>query len=139
MDGQKQFKKITFDVLMERKLQSDHERYKTFEIEVPELEGILTFEKKGVRTLLRWIEEATELKDDAKSVAAGFEFMRRIIYESCPLLKSEKIQAAFQCAEPYDIVDEVFCDNLGLIINVGTKILEQYGLDMKDITDKIKN
>ena len=63
----------------------------------------------------------------------------KLIYLCCPLFKSKEIKEAFtDIKEPYDIIDKVFCDNVGEVANLGAFIVQKFGFIGEDDLTAIK-
>ena len=83
--------------------------------------------------LFRYIDETA----DPSSVVGNYEFLKKIIYESVPVLKNKRLLQHYECVEPTDIVEKIFNDNAAAIGDFGRKILALYGLD--ELPDMLKN
>lgn len=53
------------------------------------------------------------------------------------VMHDKQLQDIYECAEPYDIVDKLFGDNVGDVSKAAEEVLDFYGL--ADEVDKIKN
>lgn len=65
---------------------------------------------------------------------------QKLIYNCCPYFKDEELHKVVDSKDPYDIVNEVFNENIGEIYRLGNFILTKYGFidDLEETTKKIK-
>ena len=103
------------------------------EIDVPSIEMTFVVSKMPLTKVLRIIDETA----DPSSVVGNYEFLKKIIYESVPVLKNKRLLQHYECVEPTDIVEKIFNDNAAAIGDFGRKILALYGLD--ELPDMLKN
>lgn len=103
------------------------------EIDAPSIEMTFVVSKMPLTKVLRIIDETA----DPSSVVGNYEFLKKIIYESVPVLKNKKLLQHYECVEPTDIVEKIFNDNAAAIGDFGRKILALYGLD--ELPDMLKN
>ena len=64
---------------------------------------------------------------------------KELIYMSVPLFQSQELQAAYECAEPTDIVPAVLENNLEAISELVTAITALYGLNNGVAITDLKN
>lgn len=130
-------KKLTLDDLIARKTQGETDKLAYKSVFVPSLGGELTFKKLPLRQMMQLVDGVST----NDSLTDQFEVNKELIYKACPILQSAELQAAYNCAEPYDIVPAVFCDNISEIGDVADKILEFYGLgdSLQKMGEQIKN
>lgn len=69
-----------------------------------------------------------------------YDRYKEMIYEFCPIFKSEELREAFkdEIDEPTDIVEKVFCENINEIIKLGNFILKRFGLLSDSDIEKLK-
>lgn len=69
-----------------------------------------------------------------------YDRYKEMIYEFCPIFKSEELREAFkdEIDEPADIVEKVFCENINEIIKLGNFILKRFGLLSDSDIEKLK-
>lgn len=103
------------------------------EIDAPSIEMTFVVSKMPLTKVLRIIDETA----DPSSVVGNYEFLKKIIYESVPVLKNKRLLQHYECVEPTDIVEKIFNDNAAAIGDFGRKILALYGLD--ELPDMLKN
>lgn len=103
------------------------------DIDAPSIEMTFVVSKMPLTKVLRIIDETA----DPSSVVGNYEFLKKIIYESVPVLKNKKLLQHYECVEPTDIVEKIFNDNAAAIGDFGRKILALYGLD--ELPDMLKN
>lgn len=79
----------------------------------------------------------TEMMDGIEMgcVSEQMNFYKDLIYASMPILKSPEIQEAHACAEPFDIVFEVF--TMDEVNAIAEQILSFNGIDISE--DELKN
>lgn len=129
--------KLTLEALLARREQSQADKLEFHNFFVKELEGELVIQKIPLRRVLGIIDAT-----DPDSLAENLDKSSELIYECCPVMKNQKLQEAFACAEPFDVVPAVFDDNLGVINRVSEFILSLYGLADKPVdaaVDEVKN
>lgn len=132
--------RITVESLMQRAEQRKNDKVKIKEIYNKMLNGNLVVKRmplaKIIDLLDKFDEESLKLND-------CIELYKELIYKCCPVLQDKELQEAFDCAEPYDIVTEVFEDNVGEITAFAEEILAMYGMaegkNTKEIEEEIKN
>ena len=103
------------------------------DIDAPSIEMTFVVSKMPLTKVLRIIDETA----DPSSVVGNYEFLKKIIYESVPVLKNKRLLQHYECVEPTDIVEKIFNDNAAAIGDFGRKILALYGLD--ELPDMLKN
>jgi hypothetical protein len=133
--------KITFESLMQRAEQRKNDKIKTKEVYNKMLDGNLVIKRIPLTKIVDLLDvldgENVKLNDCV-------ELYKELIYKCCPVLQSKELQEEFGCAEPYDIVTEVFEDNVGEISAVAQEILAMYGMAegkelIKEVEEEIKN
>ena len=72
------------------------------------------------------ILDKIEMKENAAT--DGLRGNIELIYRHCPDFAKKELQEAFNCVEPYDIVLNIFDNNIGQIGDFSNYILSLYGL-----------
>lgn len=102
--------KLTLDELIRRKMQIQEAKRqrKTKELYIESLDGTITL-----------TEPSREVLSDASQIEDAYAVNRYVVYNcvTSPNLKSAELQEAFDCAEPYDIVDQLF--SYGEVMQIG--------------------
>lgn len=125
--------KLTIENLLARKEQAMQakEKYKDIETKILGESCLLTIKKLPLHQFLTIMDNTqgeTTMTDD-------FELNKELIYKTCPIFQSSRLQEEYECSEPYDIVNILFEDNIVEIGNVAAEIMGFYGVD----TDTVKN
>lgn len=120
--------KITLDVLLARKEQAkeDKRKHATRELYVESLDGTITI-KAPTRAIL---SDARNTDDDTLAD-------RYLVYQCVvePNLKDKKLQAAYDVAEPDEIVDKVF--ELGEVSKIAAECVDMAGFG--NSVESVKN
>lgn len=119
-------KKATLEILLARKEQASDEKMKYRDVNVPTLGLIFTVQKLPLARVISILGEA-----ETDTLEGKFEAYKELIYTAVPLFHSEKLQAAYELAEPYDIVSEVLEDNIQAIGELGDAIAGMYGVGVE--------
>lgn len=127
-------KKATLDALLERKLQREQGSFGIKEIEVAAIGMTLTAVKQPLSKVSDILDE---LQEHDITFGKTLDIYKQLIYLCVPLFHDEKLQAAYQCPEPYDVVNAVLEDNVGGIVKLAEGILDMYGFT--DIMNDVKN
>ena len=122
--------KATIEALLARK---DKGVLKTKEVYVPALDMDLIVEKKPLSVVAGFFDDMRADMSFSKSI----EIYKELIYTCVPLFHDKKLQEAYNCAEPYDVVPAVFDDNVMAIQALGNEILSLYGFD--ELIQQVKN
>lgn len=122
--------KATIEALLARK---DKGVLKTKEVNVPALDMDLVVEKKPLSVVAGFFDDMRADMSFSKSI----EIYKELIYTCVPLFHDKKLQEAYNCAEPYDVVPAVFDDNVMAIQALGNEILSLYGFD--ELIQQVKN
>lgn len=122
--------KATIEALLARK---DKGVLKTKEIHVPALDMDVVVEKKPLSVVAGFFDEMRSDMSFSKSI----EIYQELIYTCVPIFHDKKLQEAYGCVEPYDIIPMVFDDNVMAIQALGNEILSMYGFD--EIIQNVKN
>ena len=122
--------KATIEALLARK---DKDVLKTKEVHVPALDMDFVVEKKPLSVVAGFFDDMRADMSFSKSI----EIYKELIYTCVPLFHDKKLQEAYNCAEPYDVVPAVFDDNVMAIQDLGNEILSLYGFD--ELIQQVKN
>lgn len=125
--------KATIEALLAQKEARQKEALKTKEVEVPALGMTLTIVKQPLSAVSGFFDEMQENLSFSKSI----DIYNGLIYTCTPLFHDKKLQDAYECAEPYDIVPALFDDNVMAIQALGNEILKLYGFD--EVINNLKN
>ena len=110
---------------------------KTIEVEIESLGGTLVFKQIPLSAIVRTIDDVFSVH--GRSVMAISEAVKMLIYDSCLLLQNKDLQAAYECAEPYDIVEKIFGNDFMAIGKIGDELLKMYNVDLEKIGEMLKN
>lgn len=128
-------KKATLEELLKRKEQGKAEKMITKEVDIPSIGLTFTVVKQPLTRVLRLMDTY----GNANELSTQFEMYKELIYMSVPLLQSERLQAAYECADPLDIVSMILEDNLTAITEFGEAISDLYGLGTDQAVKELKN
>lgn len=135
-------KNITLDMLIARKEQSNNDKMKVVLFNSEVLGGTIEVRKLKARDVIKIMDST-----DNKSTEEAYNANCKLIYKHCPILQDKELQAAYEVAEPYEVVVPVFEENLGEINKLSDFILSLYGLTdseqfskaVEEEADDIKN
>jgi hypothetical protein len=135
-------KNITLDMLIARKEQSNNDKMKVVLFNSEVLGGTIEVRKLKARDVIKIMDST-----DNKSTEEAYNANCKLIYKHCPILQDKELQAAYEVAEPYEVVVPVFEENLGEINKLSNFILSLYGLTdseqfskaVEEEADDIKN
>lgn len=135
-------KNITLDMLIARKEQSNNDKMKVVLFNSEVLGGTIEVRKLKARDVIKIMDST-----DNKSTEEAYNVNCKLIYKHCPILQDKELQAAYEVAEPYEVVVPVFEENLGEINKLSNFILSLYGLTdseqfseaVEEEADDIKN
>ena len=96
--------KITFEQLVQRSIQREHDKMKVAEIEIPSIGGTLLLKRIPENKLLDIIEEGQKGNSLSENIAAE----RKLIYYCCPMLQDTKLHQELGITEPFDVVEKLF-------------------------------
>lgn len=134
--------RITIESLMQRAEQRKNDKVKYKEVYNKMLDGNLVLKRISLSQVADLLDK---LDDENIKLNDCIEMYKELIYKCCPILQNKELQEEFGCAEPYDIITEVFEDNVGEINTVAEQILEMYGMAeehksiIKEVEEEIKN
>lgn len=126
---------LTIEELIAKKeaIEMAKENNKTRELHIDSLDGNIIIERAD--TIL--VNECMELSNTDSDKAD-----KRIVYYcvKSPNLKNEKLQEAYECIEPIDIVEKIFPDP-AIYKQIATQIMNLSGYSTGGVTvvDKVKN
>lgn len=127
-------RKATIEDLLERKLH--RENLITKEIDVPLLGMSLVVKKLPLSKVLALFDQYQQ--GQMNSLSQNLELYKELIYLSTPILQDKKLQDAYECAEPYDIVTKILDDNIQAIGDLGAEISKFYGIG-DEVIAELKN
>ena len=128
-------KKLTLEALLAKKEQREAERFAVRRVEVPSLGGTLDLERIPLTRIAAMMDGI-----GGDSMVDSLAFDAELIYACCPMMRNRELQAAYECAEPTDIVFRLLGDNMGEVNLMGSEILKMYGLDSgADLKTLVKN
>lgn len=112
--------KLTLDELIRRKIQiqESKKQRKTQDLYIDSLGGTITI-----------TEPTKEILTDISNMGNDTYNVNKYAVYNCvtdPNLKSQELQEAYECAEPYDIVDKLF--SYGEVTQIGSRLTELAGL-----------
>lgn len=116
-------KNITLDILLTRKQQSENDKLKVVLFNSEILGGTIEIHKQKARDVMKIMDT---MKDKTMEESANANC--KIILKHCPVFREKELQAAYEVAEPQEVILKVFDENLGEIGKLAGKILELYGL-----------
>ncbi|MBQ8919438.1 MAG: hypothetical protein IJ056_04965 [Acidaminococcaceae bacterium] len=126
--------KLTLEQLIERKLSNQDKGNFVKEVELACLGGAILIKKIPLTKIINCISEIENAGTEAK-----FDAFIEIVYNCCPIMQEKKLQEAYECGEPTDIVCRLLDDNVGALVTLATEILAMYGMDSENLMDKLKN
>lgn len=126
-------KKATIDDLLARKMHS--EKLITKEIDVPQLGMSLVVKKLPLSKVLSLFDQYHQ---GQVTLSQNLELYKELIYLSTPILQDKKLQDAYECAEPYDIVTKILDDNIQALGDLGAEICKFYGIG-DEVIGELKN
>ena len=128
-------KKATLEDLIKRKEQGKADKLQFKEVDVKVLDMSVTVVKQPLTRVLQLIDNYNGLE----GLLNNFEMSKELIYMSVPLFQSQELQAAYECAEPTDIIPAVLENNLEAISELVTAITALYGLNNGVAITDLKN
>ena len=124
-------KKATTNELLRRIEENRNRRKKEHSIYSPYLDMEIPVKMIPLEEVLEMISSV-----DINDFSEQMDRYKHIIYEHCPMLHNKSLQSE-EYLQPYDVVLDVFGNNLNAIAEFSEKIIDLYGLD--DVGEKIKN
>lgn len=126
--------KATLEELIARKTQGELDKFRIKSVDVGSAGFALEVKKIKLNEMLKVIDSV----QNADSMTENVEFMKELVFKSCPILHSKKLQEAYECLEPYDVVLGILNDDIGALSNIVEEIMDFYGLGDK-LESTIKN
>lgn len=124
---------LKLEELIQRSQQSDLDKYRVAKIVIDDDGNYVIAEKRSIKT----VSDILDGYDDK------VEQTTMMIYEHCPVFKTVELQKAYDCHEPFEVVEKVFLSNMNLIEAAADKILQMYGInrpaDEANAVDMVKN
>ncbi len=134
--------RITIESLIQRAEQRKNDKIKLKEVYNEMLGGNLVIKRVPLTQVVGILDK---LDGEDLKLADCIEMYKELIYKCCPILQNKELQEEYGCAEPYDIVTEIFEDNVGEINKLAEEILDMYGMTdkedkpVKKLEEEIKN
>ena len=129
--------KLNLEELVARATQSKADKFQVRMVEIDREGNTIQATKKDLRTVSKTLDMETGTTNDR------FQAEMKLVYDHCSVLHEKELQAAYNCAEPLDVVEKVFESNMGLIEKAAKEILDMYGLadeeGTKNPVDDVKN
>lgn len=129
--------KLNLEELVARATQSKADKFQVRMVEIDREGNTIQATKKDLRTVSKTLDMETKTTNDR------FQAEMKLVYDHCSVLHEKELQAAYNCAEPLDVVEKVFESNMGLIEKAAEEILDMYGLAEKENSenpvDDVKN
>lgn len=130
--NKEQMQKATFKDLLAKKIQREQDKFRTKDIVVKSMGKVLTFVKPEESKIIDLMDE---LNADS-SMRTQIEYMRKLIYFSCPLLQDPRLHAELEIkGEPFEVVEMLF--DIADTNEIGEELIELLG--MSKIDEEIKN
>lgn len=129
--GKETMKKATFKDLIAKAIQREKDQTKVKDIPVQSMNRTLTFVKPSESKIIDLMDEL-ENKD---SMRDQIEYMRKLIYFSCPMLQDPELHSQLGVNEPFEVVEKLF--DINDTNKIGEELIELIG--MANIEDDVKN
>ena len=131
----KELTKATLESLLERKVQIDRDSNGGIkEVEIKSLGMKLTVVKQPLTRVSSILDD---LQGNDTKFSTMLDIYKQLIYLCVPLFHDKKLQEAYECVEPFDVVTAVLEENIGALTKLAEAILDMYGL--QDIVNDLKN
>nr|DAM64591.1 MAG TPA: YqbN [Caudoviricetes sp.]DAT63666.1 MAG TPA: protein yqbN [Caudoviricetes sp.] len=124
--------KVSLKQLIEKKLAKDGKKIATKDIYIESLGGNITFNNPTDSARIEYSE-----KVKSGSYVDMIEGMIKLIYDSCPMLRSKELQESIEVEYPYDTVRAIF--DVDEISDIGIKLIKFFDDDEEDAEEKLKN
>ena len=124
--------KVSLKQLIEKKLAKDGKKIATKDIYIESLGGNITFNNPTDSARIEYSE-----KVKSGSYVDMIEGMIKLIYDSCPMLRSKELQESIEVEYPYDTVSAIF--DVDEISDIGIKLIKFFDDDEEDAEEKLKN
>lgn len=123
--------KATFKDLIAKKIQKEQNKEVFKDIFVTSMGKSLTFKKPSEEVIINLLDDIS----DKSSMAEQMEYMRKLIYLSCPMLQDTELHSELGVADPFEVVPAIF--DMKDVNEIGQELIELIGLN--DVEEKIKN
>ncbi len=124
---------LKLEDLVARSQQSDLDKYKIAKIIIDDEGNFIIAEKRDIKTVSNILDSG---EDKVEQTAM-------LIYEHCTVLKRAELQSAYDCHEPFEVVERVFLSNMELIEKAADSIMKMYGIGREqgeqNAVDMVKN
>ena len=124
--------KVSLKQLIEKKLAKDGKKIATKDIYIESLGGNITFNNPTDSARIEYSE-----KVKSGSYVDMIEGMIKLIYDSCPMLRSKELQESIEVEYQYDTVRAIF--DVDEISDIGIKLIKFFDDDEEDAEEKLKN
>ena len=132
-------KRITIESLIQRAEQQKNDKIKLKEVYNEMLGGDIVIKRVPLTQVVGLLDK---LDNKNLKLSDCIEMYKELIYKCVPIFQNKELHEEFGCAEPYDIVTEVFNDNVEEINKMAEEILAMYGMSdnpIKELEEEIKN
>lgn len=126
--------KITLDALIERASQSERDKRKYKEFDSKELGGVVMLQRPALSKVTALIDR---IESDDITTSEVVEANKELVYNCWPMVQDKKLQDAYDCTEPFDIVLKVLDDNVGELNKMAEMALSMFGLT--ETQETVKN
>lgn len=124
-------KKATFKDLVAKAIQREQNKTKVKDIPVKSMDRSLTFVKPSENKIIDLMDEL----ENKNSMRDQIEYMRKLIYFSCPMLQDPELHKELGVNEPFEVVEKLF--DIADTNEIGEQLIELIGLN--DVDNQIKN
>lgn len=121
--------RLTIEQLIAKK---DHQSPEVKMVHLDSLGGDLEIKKIPLGRYMEMNGRVEKAADMAEVLSIEYE----MIYACCPILHSQRLQEAYECRDPLEIVPKLFDDNLSDLNTIMAEIATFYGVN---IGDDLKN
>ena len=115
-------------------MQKRQEGFESKEIAIKSLGMTITVVKQPLSRVSSILDD---LQGNETKFSTMLDIYKQLIYLCVPLFHDKKLQEAYECAEPFDVVTAVLEENIGALTKLAEAILDMYGL--QDIVSDLKN
>ena len=116
-------KKISFDELLDRRVQRDAEKMKVGSIQIPGTDSFLEAVMPSAKSLMQRYGELAAATDAQSALLCG----KHALYDCCPQLRATKLHESLgTTADPMSTLDELF--SITDLDNMGGQALKFMGL-----------
>ena len=129
--------RLNLEELVARATQSENDKLKVKMLVIDQEGNTIQAKKKDIHTVSKTLDMEQETTEDS------FKAQAKLIYDHCQVLHEKRLQDAYGCVEPMDVVEKVFMSNMELIRKASEAVLEMYGIsekkDSENPVDAVKN